>query len=72
MSDLGMTGPVESVLGVKPEIAIQKMKGKLPVRFENAQGEQMMNCALFCIDDKTGAVFRQSALISGERHGWKI
>lgn len=54
LSDLGMTGPVESVLGVKPEIAIQKMKGKLPVRFENAQGEQMMNCALFCIDDKTG------------------
>jgi len=54
ISDLGMTGPVESVLGVKPEIAIRKMKGKLPVRFENAQGDQMLNCALFSVDDKTG------------------
>ena len=54
ISDLGMTGPVESVLGVKPEIAIQKMKTKMPVRFENAQGEQMLNCALFTVDDKTG------------------
>lgn len=54
ITDLGMTGAVDSVLGIKPEIAVEKMKGKLPVRFENAQGAQMMNCALFTVDDRTG------------------
>ena len=54
LTDLGMTGPIESVLGVKPELAIAKMKNKLPVRFENASGPCMLNAALFCIDDQTG------------------
>ena len=54
ISDLGMVGPVQSVLGVKPELAIAKMKEKLPVRFENATGEQMFNAAVFHIDDRTG------------------
>ena len=54
ITDVGMTGPVQSVLGVKPELAIEKMKQKLPVRFANAGGEQMMNCALFAVDPKTG------------------
>jgi len=54
ITDVGMTGPIFSALGVKPELAIAKMKGKLPVRFELAQGENMMNCVLFQIDDRTG------------------
>ncbi len=54
ITDVGMTGPVQSVLGIKPELAIAKMKTKLPVRFANAEGTQMMNCALFTVDDRTG------------------
>ncbi len=54
ITDVGMTGPVQSVLGIKPELAIAKMKQKLPVRFANAEGAQMMNCALFTVDDRTG------------------
>lgn len=54
LSDLGMTGPVESVLGIKPALAIAKMKGKLPVRFEYASPPDMLNCAIFQIDDQTG------------------
>lgn len=54
LTDLGMTGPVESVLGVRPELAVAKMKGKLPVRFATAEGPCMMNGALFTLDDKTG------------------
>ena len=49
-----MTGPVESVLGVKKEIIINRFKTKLPERFENADGECMVNCILFDIDEKTG------------------
>lgn len=54
ITDLGMTGPLHSVLGVKPEIAIAKQKDKLPVRFENADGESVLGACIFEIDEKTG------------------
>lgn len=54
ITDVGMTGPVLSVLGVKPEIAIYKMKSKLPIRFENATDPYMINGILFHVDESTG------------------
>lgn len=54
ITDLGMTGPLNSVLGVKPEISIQKFKTRMPVRFELKSGPCKMECALFELDDKTG------------------
>ena len=54
ITDLGMTGPVQSVLGIKPELTIKKFKTNLPVRFENAQGEYSMNGCIIEIDEKTG------------------
>ncbi len=50
ITDLGMTGPVNSVLGVKPELAIKKMKDKLPVRFSNADGDCSLCGCIFEID----------------------
>ncbi len=54
LSDLGMTGPIHSVLGVKPELTIEKMRRHLPVRFELGTDPCEMDCALICVDDKTG------------------
>ena len=54
ITDVGMTGPYNSVLGVKPEIIISKLKNKLPQRFDWAEGESTMNCAVFTVDEKTG------------------
>ena len=54
ITDLGMTGPINSVLGVKPELAVKKMKNKLPVRFSTAEGPCLMNGCIFDIDNKTG------------------
>lgn len=54
LSDLGMTGPVNSVLGVKPELVIRKMKTKMPVRFDLADGDCCINGAIFQIDENTG------------------
>ncbi len=54
ITDVGMTGPYESVLGVKPELAIRKFKEKLPVRFDLAVGKCKMDCIKFTVDDKTG------------------
>lgn len=54
ITDVGMTGPIHSVLGVKTDLIIKKFKEKLPVRFEIEKGQCKMNCILFDIDDKTG------------------
>ena len=54
ITDVGMTGPYESVLGVKPELAVKKFKEKLPVRFDLAEGKCKMDCIKFVIDEKTG------------------
>ena len=54
ITDVGMTGPVDSVLGVKKEIIIKKQIEKLPIRFENASGECKMECIVFDIDERTG------------------
>ena len=54
LTDLGMTGPRLSVLGVKPELAVAKMKDKLPVRFHNAEGPCIMSGVVLTLDDATG------------------
>jgi calcineurin-like phosphoesterase len=38
ISDAGMTGPHDSVIGVKAELAIRRMRTGMPVRFEPAEG----------------------------------
>ena len=54
ITDTGMTGTIHSVLGVKSEIIIAKLKNKLPQRFDLASGECKMECTLFDVDDKSG------------------
>jgi len=38
ITDAGMTGPHDSVIGVKAELAIERMRTGMPVRFEPATG----------------------------------
>ena len=54
LTDVGMTGPVQSVLGVRPELSIARMKGKLPVRFATADGPCVMNAVVLTLDPATG------------------
>lgn len=54
ITDLGMCGPEESVLGVKPELALSRLKTHLPVRFENAQGKCRICGIIADIDENTG------------------
>ena len=54
ITDVGMTGPIHSVIGVTVESAIEKMKTKMPVRLPYADGECMINAVIFSIDEKTG------------------
>ena len=53
-TDLGMTGPRESVLGIRPELSIAKFKGDLPERYRWAEGPTKLEAVLFTIDSATG------------------
>ena len=50
VTDLGMTGPVNSVLGIKPENSLNLFLGGLPRRYEEAEGNCKLNACLFVID----------------------
>ena len=50
VTDLGMTGPSRSVLGIKPENSINLFLGGLPRRYEEAEGNCKLNACLFTID----------------------
>ncbi len=54
ITDLGMVGTVNSVLGVSPEAIITKLKTGMPTRFDNNEGECMLNACLFEIDKQSG------------------
>lgn len=62
ITDAGMTGTKNSVLGVKSEIIIEKLKTKLPARFDLASGECKMECVMFDIDDNTGKCLSAESL----------
>lgn len=53
ITDLGMTGPAVSVLGVNPKLTIQRFLTKMPVRFVNAGAPYFLSGAVFEIDNKT-------------------
>lgn len=54
ITDLGMTGVINSVLGVKSDIIINRLRNNDLSRFEQASGECMLNGCLFDIDETTG------------------
>ena len=54
ITDLGMTGPAESVLGIRPEQSIALFRGELTSRFESADGPCKLCGAVFTIDGASG------------------
>ena len=58
VTDLGMTGPKNSILGIRPELSIQKFRGDLTDRYKWADGPTKMEAVLFTIDSATGKCMR--------------
>ncbi|MBR7071454.1 MAG: YmdB family metallophosphoesterase [Clostridia bacterium] len=54
ITDLGMTGPVESVLGVRPPMVINRLRDGVVEKFALADGPCMLNGCMFEIDEKSG------------------
>lgn len=54
ITDLGMTGAIQSVLGVKTDIVVERFCTHLPNRFDFADGDPCLCGCLFDINEKTG------------------
>jgi 2',3'-cyclic-nucleotide 2'-phosphodiesterase len=54
LTDIGMTGPLHSVIGVKKELAIEKFLTGMPRRFEVASGPSVFCAVLLELDARLG------------------
>ena len=54
ITDAGMTGPHDSVIGVETDLAIRRMRTGMPVRFETAQGDVRIEGAVIECDSGSG------------------
>jgi hypothetical protein len=54
ISDAGMCGPVDSVIGVKPELAMRRFRTQMPAPFEPATGRAAVQGAVITVDPETG------------------
>jgi metallophosphoesterase (TIGR00282 family) len=54
ITDVGMTGPIDSVIGVKKDLIIQRFLTQMPVRFDVAKGDVILAGVIVDIDPVTG------------------
>ncbi len=52
ITDVGMTGPKESVIGMDKDVSIKRFLTSLPERYKIADGEAKMNSCIFEINDE--------------------
>jgi 2',3'-cyclic-nucleotide 2'-phosphodiesterase len=64
LSDAGMTGPHDSVIGVQAELAIRRMRTGIPVRFETASGDVRIEGALVECDANGRATSCETVRVS--------
>jgi hypothetical protein len=58
ITDVGMTGPHDSIIGVKTELILKRFLTKLPVRFEAAEGDPRLSGVFVDVDPDTGCATR--------------
>ena len=54
ITDLGMTGPYDSVIGIEKQAVIEKFLKQLPARFEVARGDVRLSAVLIEADAVNG------------------
>lgn len=53
ITDLGMTGPRDSVIGMDTQVSFKRFETTLPEKYKLAEGECMLNAVEFEVDEKT-------------------
>lgn len=56
ITDIGMTGPIDSVIGMDKKASIKRFVTTLPEKYKIADGESKFNSCLFEINDETGRI----------------
>jgi 2',3'-cyclic-nucleotide 2'-phosphodiesterase len=54
ITDLGMTGPTEGVIGVDRDLILQRFVSQMPIRFEPAKGPAALHGVVIVVDPETG------------------
>ena len=62
ITDLGMTGPSKSVIGIDIEQSIGKFFGDPPVRYNSGKGPHKMEGCIFAIDEETGRCLKAESV----------
>jgi metallophosphoesterase (TIGR00282 family) len=65
-TDVGMSGPYDSVIGVEKDIVVQRFLTGLPGKFEAAKGNPKMCAALITCEPDTGRATRIERIMLGE------
>ncbi|WP_156856451.1 TIGR00282 family metallophosphoesterase [Oceanobacillus sp. AG] len=69
ITDVGMTGPYDGILGVEREAVLKRFLTSLPVRFEiTKKGRKQLNAVLVSIDSKTGKAVDIERILINDDH----
>lgn len=69
LTDVGMTGPYDGILGMTREPIIQKFQNSLPARFTvPKEGRSLLSAVLIDIDEKSGKAKKIETILINEDH----
>ena len=54
ITDLGMCGPFESVIGIEREASLSRLVKGMPAKFETAKNDPWLNAVMLDVDESTG------------------
>jgi metallophosphoesterase (TIGR00282 family) len=65
-TDVGMSGPYDSIIGVEKELVLERFLTSMPSKFEAARGDPRMAALLIECDPETGHALSAERLLLGE------
>lgn len=69
LTDVGMTGPYDAILGMEKEAVLQKFRTALPVRFEVPKnGRTQLSACLISVDHETGKALNIRPILINDDH----
>ncbi|MCR4398732.1 MAG: YmdB family metallophosphoesterase, partial [Firmicutes bacterium] len=66
ITDVGMTGPYHSVIGIRTDLVISRFLSQMPTKFEVARGPRQFSAVLIDADENTGKARRISRIFMRE------
>lgn len=63
ITDVGMTGPFDSVIGMKKEVALKRFMQQMPIRYQPADSDLVFNGVIIRIDSVSGKADKIERLV---------